>query len=225
MNCFAIAISLGLQHGVPLEEFVDAFVFTRFEPNGMVKGNDRHQDVHLGHRLHLPRARDHLSRPHRPRRTCPRRTCARDAIGSRAGRGPGGQCAIHAADDGAGDAGAAARAPSPHPGDRPRHRPRQWAAAARWPRRSCSPRPRWRGSRATRATRAATAASSRWCATAPASSASPAARPPAARRPGGRRPSPCPLPLTGERVRHSPLPLRGEGWGEGPGVEGPGRQS
>ncbi len=41
MNCFAIAISLGLQHGVPLEEFVDAFVFTRFEPNGMVQGNDR----------------------------------------------------------------------------------------------------------------------------------------------------------------------------------------
>jgi ribonucleoside-diphosphate reductase alpha chain len=41
MNCFAIAISLGLQHGVPLEEFVDAFVFTRFEPSGMVKGNDQ----------------------------------------------------------------------------------------------------------------------------------------------------------------------------------------
>ncbi|MCC7491277.1 MAG: vitamin B12-dependent ribonucleotide reductase [Fimbriimonadaceae bacterium] len=40
MNCFAIAISLGLQHGVPLEEFVDAFVFTRFEPNGMVAGHD-----------------------------------------------------------------------------------------------------------------------------------------------------------------------------------------
>jgi ribonucleoside-diphosphate reductase alpha chain len=39
MNCFAIAISLGLQHGVPLEEFADAFVFTRFEPNGMVTGN------------------------------------------------------------------------------------------------------------------------------------------------------------------------------------------
>ena len=38
-NCFAIAISLGLQHGVPLEEFVDAFVFTRFEPNGTVQGN------------------------------------------------------------------------------------------------------------------------------------------------------------------------------------------
>ncbi|MDT7043436.1 vitamin B12-dependent ribonucleotide reductase [Candidatus Nitronereus thalassa] len=41
MNCFAIAISLGLQHGVPLEEFVEAFLFTRFEPNGPVKLNDR----------------------------------------------------------------------------------------------------------------------------------------------------------------------------------------
>ncbi len=39
MNCFAIAVSLGLQHGVPLEEFVDAFVYTRFEPNGIVRGN------------------------------------------------------------------------------------------------------------------------------------------------------------------------------------------
>jgi len=38
-NCFAIAISLGMQHGVPLEEFVDAFTFTRFEPNGPVMGN------------------------------------------------------------------------------------------------------------------------------------------------------------------------------------------
>ncbi len=41
MNCFAIAISLGLQHGVPLEEYVDAFVFTRFEPNGIVTGNNK----------------------------------------------------------------------------------------------------------------------------------------------------------------------------------------
>ncbi|HUV30697.1 MAG TPA: vitamin B12-dependent ribonucleotide reductase [Acidobacteriota bacterium] len=39
MNCFAIAVSLGLQHGVPLEEFVEAFLFSRFEPNGIVKGN------------------------------------------------------------------------------------------------------------------------------------------------------------------------------------------
>jgi ribonucleoside-diphosphate reductase alpha chain len=41
MNCFAIAVSLGLQYGVPLDEFVDAFVFTRFEPSGMVGGHDR----------------------------------------------------------------------------------------------------------------------------------------------------------------------------------------
>jgi ribonucleoside-diphosphate reductase alpha chain len=40
MNCFAIAISIGLQYGVPLEEFVEAFTFTRFEPNGVVKGHD-----------------------------------------------------------------------------------------------------------------------------------------------------------------------------------------
>ena len=41
INCFAISISLGLQHGVPLEEFTDAFVFTRFEPSGIVTGNDK----------------------------------------------------------------------------------------------------------------------------------------------------------------------------------------
>ncbi|MCC5815665.1 MAG: vitamin B12-dependent ribonucleotide reductase [Leptospira sp.] len=39
MNAFAISISLGLQHGVPLEEFVEAFTFFKFEPNGMVSGN------------------------------------------------------------------------------------------------------------------------------------------------------------------------------------------
>ena len=41
MNNFAIAISIGLQYGVPLEEFVEAYVFTRFEPSGPVTGNDR----------------------------------------------------------------------------------------------------------------------------------------------------------------------------------------
>ncbi len=40
MNNFAIAISLGLQYGVPLEEYVDAFTFTRFEPAGFVQGNE-----------------------------------------------------------------------------------------------------------------------------------------------------------------------------------------
>jgi ribonucleoside-diphosphate reductase alpha chain len=41
MNCFAIAISMGLQYGVPLEKFVDRFVFTKFEPMGAVQGHDR----------------------------------------------------------------------------------------------------------------------------------------------------------------------------------------
>ena len=41
MNCFAIAISLGLQHGIPLEKFVETFVFRKFEPMGVVTGHDR----------------------------------------------------------------------------------------------------------------------------------------------------------------------------------------
>ena len=41
MNNFAIAISLGLQYGVPLDEFVDAFIETKFEPSGEIAGNDR----------------------------------------------------------------------------------------------------------------------------------------------------------------------------------------
>jgi len=40
MNNFAISVSIGLQYGVPLEEYVDAFTFTRFEPSGMVEGNE-----------------------------------------------------------------------------------------------------------------------------------------------------------------------------------------
>ncbi|MEZ4740991.1 MAG: adenosylcobalamin-dependent ribonucleoside-diphosphate reductase [Bdellovibrionota bacterium] len=40
MNSFAIAVSLGLQYGVPLEEFVDVFTFSKFEPNGLVQGHD-----------------------------------------------------------------------------------------------------------------------------------------------------------------------------------------
>jgi ribonucleoside-diphosphate reductase alpha chain len=41
MNNFAIAVSLGLQYGVPLDEFINAFVGTKFEPSGKVYGNDR----------------------------------------------------------------------------------------------------------------------------------------------------------------------------------------
>ena len=41
MNAFAISLSLGLQYGVPIEEFVDVFTFSRFEPNGIVIGHDK----------------------------------------------------------------------------------------------------------------------------------------------------------------------------------------
>ena len=41
MNCFAIGVSIGLQHGVPLQAYVDSFIFQKFEPNGMVIGHDR----------------------------------------------------------------------------------------------------------------------------------------------------------------------------------------
>ncbi len=40
MNCFAVSVSMGLQHGVPLDDYVKMFTFTRFEPNGMVLGHD-----------------------------------------------------------------------------------------------------------------------------------------------------------------------------------------
>lgn len=39
MSCFAIAVSLGLQHGVPLDEYVNAYTFTKFDPSGMVQGS------------------------------------------------------------------------------------------------------------------------------------------------------------------------------------------
>ena len=53
MNNFAIAISIGLQYGVPLEEFVEAFVFTRFEPAGPVTGNDSICSRDIDPRLHV----------------------------------------------------------------------------------------------------------------------------------------------------------------------------
>ena len=67
MDNFAIAISMGLQYGVPLEEFVDAFTFTRFEPAGLVHRQRLDQERDRDPRLHLPRTGDLLSRPLRPR--------------------------------------------------------------------------------------------------------------------------------------------------------------
>ncbi|HTG11380.1 MAG TPA: LAGLIDADG family homing endonuclease, partial [Candidatus Eisenbacteria bacterium] len=87
MNCFAIAISLGLQHGVPLEEFVDAFVFTRFEPNGMVKGNDRiKMSTSVIDYVFRELAITYLGRTDLSH--VPEEDLRADAIGSRPGEGP-----------------------------------------------------------------------------------------------------------------------------------------
>ena len=67
MNNFAIAISLGLQYGVPLEEYVEAFTFTRFEPAGFVHGNDAIKNATSILDYIFRELADLLSRPQRPR--------------------------------------------------------------------------------------------------------------------------------------------------------------
>ena len=87
MNCFAIAISLGLQHGVPLEEFVDAFVFTRFEPNGLVRGNDRiKMSTSVIDYVFRELAINYLGRTDLSH--VPEEELRADAVGSRPGEGP-----------------------------------------------------------------------------------------------------------------------------------------
>ncbi len=85
MNNFAIAISIGLQYGVPLEEYVDAFTFTRFDPAGPRSRQRRDQERDLDPRLCLPRARGLLpwSRRPRPRSTDRRRSGAASSHGCR----------------------------------------------------------------------------------------------------------------------------------------------
>ena len=73
LNNFAIAVSLGLQYGVPLDEYVDAFTFTRFEPSGPVQGNDFDQIRHLDPGLRVPRAGGQLPVAVRPRPCRPER--------------------------------------------------------------------------------------------------------------------------------------------------------
>ena len=67
MNNFAIAISLGLQYGVPLEEYVEAFTFTRFEPAGFVQGNERIKSATSILDYVFRELAVSLSRPQRPR--------------------------------------------------------------------------------------------------------------------------------------------------------------
>ena len=155
MNCFAIAISLGLQHGVPLEEFVDAFVFTRFEPNGMVKGNDHiKMATSIIDYIFRELAITYLGRTDLSH--VPDDDLRSDAIGTKPGQGPiadvrGRRSAQRPA---ASRRPPSARAIAPVSGGSGPSRPRP-----------CPP-PRSPASRATRATPAATAASSRWCETA-----------------------------------------------------------
>ena len=67
MNNFAIAISIGLQYGVPLEEYVEAFTFTRFEPAGIVQGNDTIKNATSILDYIFRELADLLPRPPRPR--------------------------------------------------------------------------------------------------------------------------------------------------------------
>ena len=60
LDAFAVAVSLGLQHGVPLEKYVNSMSFTRFGTGG-TGGASQHQDGNVGHRLRFPDARDGVS--------------------------------------------------------------------------------------------------------------------------------------------------------------------
>ena len=76
-NCFAIAVSLGLQHGVPLEEYIDAFLFTRFEPNGIVQGNPYiKMSTSIIDYIFPEGTGDYLFRSQGPGRTCCPKTSA-----------------------------------------------------------------------------------------------------------------------------------------------------
>ena len=88
MNNFAIAISLGLQYGVPLEEYVDAFTFTRFEPAGLVQGNDAIKNATSILDYVFRELADLLSRPQRPR-PCRARRHRRDGARRRRRSGQG----------------------------------------------------------------------------------------------------------------------------------------
>ena len=195
MNNFAIAVSVGLQYGVPLEEFVEAFTFTRFEPAGMVQGNDSIKNAtSILDYIFRELAVSYLDRTDlahvKPAGREPSTTSAAARRSGRrqrrAGRGEVARPSrlevlqadlldrLPAQAPAAGTGGAAGRRPRRWRGDR-------WRASA--PRAAADgrmvARPRCSGTaarrphqghacRATRATPAASAATTRWCGTAPA---------------------------------------------------------
>ena len=99
MNNFAIAISLGLQYGVPLEEYVEAFTFTRFEPAGFVSGNERIKNAtsildYVFRELAVSYLGRHRPRPRQPGGDRPRRARLRRDRGARPPAAAGGNGAV-----------------------------------------------------------------------------------------------------------------------------------
>ena len=161
LNNFAIAISLGLQYGVPLEEYVDAFTFTRFEPQGPVQGNDtikyatsildyvfRELAISYMERFDLAHVdpsegalrRARQGRGGRPRRSPTQRYRVEgpDPLAHRQARGGEQRQRARSAPASRGEAAAAATSPRCTRPARPRSRPS--------PRRSSRRRRRWRAS-------------------------------------------------------------------------------
>ncbi len=192
MNNFAIAVSVGLQYGVPLEEFVDAFTFTKFEPAGMVQGNEtiknatsildyifRELAVSYLDRTDLAHVQpegasfDDLGRGEEEGVRNVAELCETAATKSLEVLKQDQLHRLPAQPSATGTGGAAGRAIGCG-GLRGQRRWRPMAAGSRW---RCPPRPWPRPTsmraprprcRATRAKPAANAATTRWCATAPA---------------------------------------------------------
>jgi len=155
---------------VPLEEFVDAFVFTRFEPNGMVKGNDAiKMSTSVIDYVFRELAISYLGRTDLSH--VAEEDLRGDSLGTKVGQGPVAPRGLPRPQPTEGGGERAPVAPVTARAAMPVS-----AAAAAFRSRRCSPRRKWRGSKVTRAIRAATAASSPWCVTARVSSASLAAR-------------------------------------------------
>ena len=177
MNSFAIAISIGLQYGVPLEEFVEAFSYTRFEPSGVVQGNDTiKMATSVLDYIFRELAISYLERtdlanvePADVRHDALGKGIAEGDMGTRGGAPasprPASSAAISACSPAVGAGRRDQTTTEIRPDRRPRPRCRSWRRAARTAARR---RRTWPGSRAMSAIPAPLAATSRWCGMAPA---------------------------------------------------------
>ncbi len=189
LNNFAIAVSLGLQYGVPLDEYVDAFTFTRFEPSGPGAGQRGDQVRDLDPRLRVPRAGGELSRPLRPRACRPEPGRLRRARQGRRGRQAGARARRSTC-----PRGSPARAPTSSRCSRAARRPTS-AAGKAMPAPPRAPRPASPPSAA--ASRAPKSPAPRRSRPSPSSSS----RPPSSS-------SNCPSPATTRAPRRRPRPPR-----------------